>query len=186
MKWSALPVMVLSAATVLAQGRGGKGQGAIVIRDEAPVYVSSKGPAVEWKMKRGDAVAGYMANGILPPRFLLDEVDGRVHVAYFRGEVKGMNKTGWMDPKDLSRFTYDGSCAGNASPFDTKGFSLRWNACFQEGRDNKLDLLRPLWAQEDQTKARTPIETPEASSGATPLPAAEKSGTPTPPVGKKE
>jgi hypothetical protein len=137
----------------LGQSRGGKGQGAIIIRNNAPVYVHSTGAAIEWKMKRGEAVAGYMANGILPPRFLLDEVDGRVHVAYFQGEVKGMNKTGWMDPADISRFTYDGSCGGNSTPYDTKGFSLRWNACFQEARDNKLDLLRAIWAKEETTPA---------------------------------
>jgi hypothetical protein len=94
-----------------------------------------------------------------------------VHVAYFLGKQNAMNRTGWMDPKDLSRFTYDGSCQGNASAFETKGFSVRWNACFEEARDTKLDMLRPLWAQEDQIKVKAPAEisAPSPVSTGTPV-----------------
>ena len=162
--------------------RVGKGQGAIVIRDDAPVYESSKGPAVEWKLKRGDAVAGYTSNGILPPLFLIDEVNGRAHVMSYRGEAKGMNRTGWMDPKDLSRFTYDGSCGSNGTPLAVKGFSTRWNACFEEGRDTKLDQLRVLWEQQDAAaKASVPQVEPKPSRApdASPTPAPAASPTPT-------
>jgi hypothetical protein len=154
-----LALLLLLSSTAFAQ-RAPKGQGAVVLRDDAPVYADSKGDKVEWKLKRGDAVAGYTAD--FPPKFMLDEVNGRVHVTYFAGEQKGMNKTAWMDPKDLSRFTYDGSCQHNGSPFTTKGFSLRWNACFEEARDNKLDALRVLWAQADAAKAPPPSSSPTA------------------------
>ena len=161
-------LFLVLAAPAFAQPRAGKGQGAIVIHDGAPVYANSKGDKVEWKLKRGDAIAGYTANGILAPSYLLDEVDGRVHVLYFQGEQKGMTHTAWMDPKDLSRFTYDGSCQDRASPLAVKGFSQRWNACFEEARDTKLDLLRPAWEPSD--RALTPALTPATSATPPPSP----------------
>ena len=140
-----------------------------MIRDDAPVYADSKGDKIEWKLKRGDAVAGYTAD--FPPKFMLDEVNGRVHVTYFAGEQKGMNKTAWMDPKDLSRFTYDGLCQHNGSPFTTKGFSLRWNACFEEARDNKLDVLRATWATQDAAAKAASVSAPAPAPPPAPAPA---------------
>lgn len=169
------PGLVISALLVptliLGQARGGKGQGAIVTRDEAPVYESSKGDKMEGKLNRGDAVAGFTANGILAPKYLLDEVHGRVHILYFRGEQKGMSRTAWMDPKDLSRFTYDGSCETNASPLAVKGFSQRWNACFEEARDTKLGALWAIWSQQvspPATPSPAPAARPEPTLTSTP------------------
>jgi hypothetical protein len=163
-----LAALCLTLFAFPALAAGPRGQGAVVIRDDAPVYADSKGDKVEWRLKRGDAVAGYTAD--FPPKFMLDEVNGRVHVTYFAGEQKGMNKTAWMDPKDLSRFTYDGSCQHNGSPFTTKGFSLRWNACFEEARDNKLDVLRATWATQDAAAKAASVSAPPASTSA-PAPA---------------
>jgi hypothetical protein len=162
---------ILIGSTAFAQ-RGPRGQGAIVIRDDAPVYAHSDGDTVEHRMKKGDPVCGITSG--LTPLYLFDEVKGRLHVMYFAGEQKGMNKTAWMDPKDLSRFTYDGSCQRTGSPFATKGFSLRWNACFEEARDNKLDALRLLWAQQDALAAKPiPAASPVPSPGATAAPPPE-------------
>lgn len=140
-----------------------------MIRDDAPVYAHSDGEAVEYKMKKGDAVCGITSG--LTPTYLFDEVRGRLHVMYFAGEQKGMTKTAWMDPKDLSRFTYDGSCQRNGSPLAVKGFSQRWNACFEEGRDNKLDALRATWATQDAAA--------KPASASAPAPATTASETPT-------
>jgi len=149
--WVLFPLLL--SPTILAAVGGGKGQGAVVVRDDAPVYSRPEGPEVEWKLKRGDAMAGMTGGtGFGGDRWLFDEKKGRVHVLYFQGEQKGASRSGWMDPADLSRFTYDGSCQ-NGSPLAVKGFSQRWNACFEEARDNKLDPLRALWAQEDAAKA---------------------------------
>lgn len=158
-----VPSLLLAAACFLSLQlhAAGRGQGAIVLRDDAPVYARSEGKEIEWKLKRGDAVAGW--TGGLTPDFLFDEVKGRLHVLYFQGEQKGISKTAWMDPNDLAKFTYDGGCQANASPLTVKGLSQRWNACFEEGRDNKLEVLRTRWAEED-AKPRTPTPTP------TPLP----------------
>jgi hypothetical protein len=164
-----------------ALSAGPRGQGAVVIHDDAPIYAGSKGDKVEWKLKRGDAVAGYTSG--FPPTYLLDEVDGRVHVLYFSGEQKGMSKTAWMDPKDLSRFTYDGSCQSNGSPLAVKGFSQRWNACFEEARDNKLDGLRATWATQDAAAKSASVSAPApapAQVPATPEPAAASTSAPPP------
>ena len=151
-----------------------------MIRDDAPVYADSKGDKVEWKLKRGDAVAGYMMQ-FLKPIYQLDEVDGRVHVLYFKAaEQKGSftDRTAWMDPKDLSRFTYDGSCGPNGSPFVVKGFgSKQWNACFAEAMDNKLDLLRATWATQDAAAKPASVSSP-APAPATSESAASTSAPP--------
>lgn len=170
---AALSVTLLTLPAFAA----GRGQGAVVLRDDAPVYAESKGDKVEWKLKRGDAVAGYTSG--LAPTYLLDEVNGRVHVLYFAGEQKGMSKTAWMDPKDLSRFTFDGSCQSNGSPLAVKGFSQRWNACFEEARDNKLDALRATWEAQDAAAkaasapapAAAPATSESAASASAPPPA---------------
>ena len=158
MKRAILAVALLLIATQAPAA--GRGQGAIVLRDNAPVYVHSDGPDIEWKMKRGDAVCGMTSNGILAPTYLFDEVNGRYHVVYFQGEQKGMSTSGWMDPKDLAKFTYDGGCQQGGSPVAMKGFSQRWNACFEEGRDNKLEVLQAKWDQEKAAQGPTPTPTP--------------------------
>jgi hypothetical protein len=170
--------LTLLAPPLLADG--GRGQGAIVVRDDTPVYADSKGDKIEWKLKRGDAVAGYMAQ-MLHVTWQLDEVDGRVHVFYFKAtEQKGsfVDRTAWMDPKDLSRFTYDGSCGPKAAPggpYSVKGFgSKQWNPCFEEARDTKLDALRPLWAQADAA-VKAASAPPSAPAPATSEPAASTS-----------
>ena len=49
-----------AAAAGLAQESGTR-EGAVAIRDDAPVYSSANGDKVEWRLKRGDAVAGQIA-----------------------------------------------------------------------------------------------------------------------------
>jgi len=156
-------LLVAASAWSLQLHAAGRGQGAIVLRDDAPVYAHSEGNEIEWKLKRGDAVAGFTVDVLGSSLFLFDEVKGRLHVIYFQGEQKGMSRGAWMNPNDLSKFTYDGGCEKNASPLTAKAFSQRWNACFEEGRDNKLEVLRARWEQEDAAP-RTPTPTP------TPLP----------------
>jgi hypothetical protein len=170
-----LAALCLTLFAFPALAAGPRGQGAVVIRDDAPIYAASKGDKIEWKLKRGDAVAGYMSG--LAPTYLLDEVNGRVHVLYFAGEQKGISKTAWMDPKDLSRFTYDGSCQSNGSPLAVKGFSQRWNACFEEARDNKLEGLRTLWATQDAAAKLASVSAP-APAPATSEPAAASTSAP--------
>jgi hypothetical protein len=138
-----LALLLLLASPLLAQ-RSPR-EGAIVITDDAPVYADSKGEKVEWKLKRGDAVAGYMSQ-TLHIAWQLDEVDGRVHVFYFKTDDKKggfVDHKGWMDPKDLSRFSYEDFCGKDGAPYSVKGLgSIQWNPCFEKARDDKLDKLR--------------------------------------------
>jgi hypothetical protein len=118
----------------------------------------------------------------------LDEVDGRVHVFYFKATAqKGafVDHTAWMDPKDLSRFTYDGSCGPRnypGAPYSVKGLGdKQWNPCFVEAMDTKLDALRPLWAQADAAAkpASAPAPTLPSPSTETPGVTATSSAAPT-------
>ncbi len=181
-----LATLCLAALASPLLAAGGRGQGAIVIRDDAPVYADSRGDKVEWKLKRGDAVAGYMTE-VLHVTWQLDEVDGRVHVFYFKAtEQKGafVDRTAWMDPKDLSRFTYDGSCGPRnypGAPYSVKGFgNKQWNPCFEEARDAKLDVLLPLWAQADAAAKSAPVPATTSAAPTTPASSVPDTSNPTP------
>lgn len=167
-----LTTCLLTTATVNAAG---KGQGAIVIRDKAPVYVHSTGEKTENIGDRGDAVGGVTTMG-LHEEYLFEKENGRVHVVYYvpNKEGKGLVRTAWMDPADLATFLYDCGCGNlkgkECAPYVMSGFKYKWNPCFEEARDKKLEELKTKWA-----------ETPPAGSAAqgtagsvVPKPPAEK------------
>ena len=145
--------MVLGAAPLCyAQGRG---DGGIVLRDAAPVYRGSTGDKVEATLGRGDAVAGITTEGIFGDHFQFEEEDGRIHVLYFRVGTPvegGPYFTAWMNPADLSRFSYDCGCdredKPNCRPTSSRWLKFRWNTCFIEARDTKLAQLKPTWGSE--------------------------------------
>lgn len=162
---------LIATAVALAVGGSEKGQGAIVIRDDAPVYDRPAGDEVVYRLRRGDAVAGNMGaaaafGGASGGSCMFDEKQGRLHVSYLP-DGKKMARDGWMNPSDLSKFTHE-ACGRTCSPFMVKNFTHRWNACFEEARDNKLDQLRVLWAQQDAAKASAPTreEPPKAEEAA--------------------
>ena len=150
--------MVLLATTSWAQwpfgeqsGHGKKAQGAIVLRDGAEVYEESKGDDVVTKLDRGDAVAGMHREAIVWVYEFVEEHD-RVQVI-FPKEGSKKPQSGWMDPDDLSTFTYDCGCEPECMPWSGSFGQTRWNPCFQEGRDEKLDRLRILWAEQKSRKS---------------------------------
>ena len=151
-------LVIVFALPALAAPAGGKGQGAIVLRDGAPVYKKSGGEEVTLSLKRGDSVAGWKEFMGAPGGILwqFGEKDGRIGVAYHPPDAKG-HRLAWMDPKDVARFTYDGSCEKNAAPETGRD----WNACFQEARDAKLEELKAKWAAEDATKKDPPPAEPK-------------------------
>ncbi|HEY6064854.1 MAG TPA: hypothetical protein VIY96_01775 [Thermoanaerobaculia bacterium] len=158
---------IAAAAAGLAQ-EGGTREGAVAIRDDAPVYASAKGDKVEGKLKRGDAVA--LVKFGLSRRWLPEEVNGRLHVCYLQGEPKQSAHTGWMDRSDLSRFAYELRCRNNLSPLITGTFfsADRWSECFERARDAKWEFLRPLWEQADRPSRPAGSNTP--ASGTPPPP----------------
>lgn len=123
------------------EGRHGKkAQGAIVVRDDAPVYESKSSMEVVRTLKKHDAVAALHKEGIIFSYEFVED-NGRVQVIY---PVKGSAKpeSGWMDPEGLSTFTYDCGCEAECMPWAGSLKQARWNPCFQEARDDKLDRLR--------------------------------------------
>ena len=139
------------------------------------MYADSTGDKVEWKLKRGEAVSGYMKT--FPHLvYQFEEKDGRVRVAYLRSEAGSGDRHGWMDPKDLSRFTFEGDCGFSNTPFAVKGFGkVVWNVCFQEARDNKLDALRATWATQDT--AAKPASVSASAPAPPPSPATSEPAT---------
>lgn len=135
-----------------AQGqvRGGRAQGAIVVSESANVYRNSDGDAVEAVVSRGDFVGSITGSELLSAQYLLDEVNGRVHVMYFKNkEQKGTMFTAWMNPADLAPFFYECGCGPEGkecAPYQLKFMSRRWNACYVEARDKKLAELKDNWA----------------------------------------
>ena len=138
-----------------------KGEGAIVIRDEAPVYRKKRGSEVGWRLKGGDAVAGVS----ISEEWHFEEESGRVAVV-FLGGTAGTPPSGWMNLVDLERFTYffcnydpvveklppiwsswDWVTLFNRSPGYpfTHEKNREWIACFREARDAKLKELRAAW-----------------------------------------
>jgi hypothetical protein len=142
-------------AAVLLIGTGlayavGKGQGAIVLNDNAPVYVTSTGEKLEAKAMRGDCVG---TTGGMLDEYTFREKNGRVHVTYFTGtDQKGIERTAWMNPSDLATFMYDccfgeNEPGGSCKPIGSVKFMVNtWNNCFVEARDKKLAELKVQWA----------------------------------------
>jgi hypothetical protein len=139
-----LAIPAALSSPVLAAGRG---QGGCVIHDLAPVYAKSEGEKTEAQGQIGDCMAGITTRGILGNEFVFEKENGRVHVAYFANkEQKGIYRTAWMNPADLSTFTFECGCGSskksreNCTPFQGI-MSFEWNPCFTEARDKKLEEL---------------------------------------------
>ena len=128
-------------------GHGKKAQGAIVLRDDAPVYKGKNSPEVWKTLKRGASVAGLHREAKIVYVYEFVEEDGRVQ-AIFPNPESAKPFSGWMDPQDLSMFTYDCGCESNCMPWAAGFGPSRWNLCFKEARDAKLERLQVLWAEQ--------------------------------------
>jgi len=161
-------VLLAVALPAFGQGYAGKGEGAIVLKDDAPVYGTKKGKEPAFHLKLGDAVAGmtvdqttlWMGDSTKATAYQFTEKDGRVQVLYFAAaKLPAMPKGGWMDLADLATFIYDGSCGERGAP-TTYGMKRQWNVCFKEARDAKLEELRAQWEAEAAAAAEAPHPTP--------------------------
>lgn len=158
--WIAVLLVFVSVSVLSAQrrvvvhrgGGGGYGEGGCIIHDNAPVYNEEGkvlGHGSPLAHDGTDCVAGITTRGILDPEFTFEHADnGRVHVAFFPNkEQKGLYRTAWLDPADLSTFTYECGCGSTpksrelCSPF-TGLFSFSWNVCFAKARDEKVAELK--------------------------------------------
>ncbi|HEU5181991.1 MAG TPA: hypothetical protein VFW45_14475 [Candidatus Polarisedimenticolia bacterium] len=132
-----------------APGGVGKGEGAICIRDDAPVYRSPDGTRVFRTLKRGNAVVAVEPKG---RAWEFYEESGRTRIAFPDGFDRSI---GWMKVEDLARFTYD-FCVFDPGlapspppgyPFTT-GKRMIWNVCFKKARDAKLKDLGVVGAED--------------------------------------
>lgn len=149
----------------MAQGRG---QGAIVIKDDAPVYAHSTGDKIEAKAPRGYAVAGITTIAGTVTSYMAETDNGRAHILFlkknqFKQDVQDLKALGenekklkfraFMNPEDLAYFTYECGCGEKkdpCAPIQLAGWlNERWNACFGEARDKKLAELKAQWEKGD-------------------------------------
>lgn len=156
-------VLLLGASLSYGQSRDtGKGQGAIVIRQDAPFYKNSRGPAIHGKMDKGEPVGGVQTLARMVESYQFEEEHGRAHVLALG--TSGYSYLGWMDPADLSPyFTYECGCElkdAKCSPHVFVGGvgKKKWNICFEEARDRKLAELK---GQPDAVANAPSQESPE-------------------------
>jgi hypothetical protein len=135
---------------------GKKAQGAIVIHDRAKVYDKKDSAEVKHTLKRGAAVAGWHREAIVTV-YEFEEENGRVRVL-FPNPDSAKPFGGWMNPEDLAPFTYDCGCEVGCIPWKASFGPSKFNLCFQEARDEKLEKLREKWEREGASDrlVRTP------------------------------
>lgn len=144
-------VLVTLAASLATPNicAAGRGEGGCSLRVDAPVYKDSDANKVIATVKLNDCISGVTTHGPFGHEFVFERNDGRLHVAVLGPKDKDAQYvTGWMEPADLSVFTFDCSCGSGkkaekqCSPF--MGPSTKdWNSCFLEARERKrADLLK--------------------------------------------
>lgn len=142
---SSLAIALFVIATSTPALGEGKGQGAIVIRHDAPIYFSDTGGKIEAKAPLGYGVAGITVLLGSISSYMAEIENGRAHIIYLNsgGRKSGaLTRRAWMNPDDLAFFTYECGCGEEndpCAPQVTAGWgSERWNPCFIEARDRKV------------------------------------------------
>lgn len=128
-----------------------KGEGAVVIRDDAPGYESKSSTKVKRTFKRGEAVAGFHKVAIAVMYEFFEE-NGRVRVLYPKQDSARMEDA-WMDPDDLLTFIYD-CCDSECIPVKASFKRAEWNPCFKDGMNKALAHLQAARARDEDRSAR--------------------------------
>jgi hypothetical protein len=181
----AIALLLLAAGGSQRATAQGRGQGAIVIRDDAPVYANAKGEKIEAKAPRGYSVAGITTIAGSVISYMAEIDNGRAHILYLnirtmkgvRQDLKGIGENekksrerAFMNPDDLAFFTYECGCGEKGAPCEpiqlAGWMSERWNACYVEARDRKLAELKAQWGKEGPSAAQAPGGSPERDRGA--------------------
>jgi len=128
-------IMTVMAGPVLAQWGGEgwgkrKAEGAVVVRDDAPVYESKSSMDVKHTFKRGDAVVGFHREMIVITYELFEE-NGRYMVGWPKPD-SALMQSGWMEVDDLASFVYDCGCEEKCIPVKASLKRAEWNPCFRE------------------------------------------------------
>jgi hypothetical protein len=130
----AITVTLIPAASQAAQ----LGEAAVVLHDNALIYEESDEPEIADHATKGEIVA-YITGNIASPTFMKSASGGRVKVMYLRGDDPDwkMYHQGWMNPTDLSDFTYDCECSHTkgCTPLTDHPFRFRafaWTVCLRQ------------------------------------------------------
>lgn len=168
MPWIRLTAVAVTAAALLptVANAAKLGEAAIVIRDDAPIFEESDEPDIADSATKGETVA-YFTGSIGSPTFMMTERDGRVKVLYLRGDDPQwkMFEVGWMNPGDLSSFTYDCECsrAKGCTPLTDHPSRFRafsWTVCLKQS--GTADAAQVLAAQPAPSPAESPDGKPAA------------------------
>jgi hypothetical protein len=159
--FAGVAILFLHVQTAYAQGRG---EGAVVIRENVSIYKASNGNELrDENLPIGFAVVGIttMMGSITAYQF--EEENNRLHVFYVgldeSGEQKSVNRYGWIDRSAVSQFSYECGCKAplennKCFPLSQAGFvAMRYNACFKEGLNKKLSESRPKMDQVVSTQS---------------------------------
>jgi hypothetical protein len=153
--------VVLGAGAAAGQWVGqAKGEGALVVRDEAPGFESKSSMDVKRTFSRGDAVAGFHKEFIATTYEFFEE-NGRVRVLYPKPDSALMDDC-WMEPKDLMTFVYD-CCDEQCIPVKGSFKRAEWNPCFKDGMNRAKGLL--LATRHEGSGSSGPGGAAHASSG---------------------
>lgn len=145
----ALAIVAVTVTLVPVTSRAAQlGEAAIVLHDNAPIYEASDEPDIADHATKGEIVA-YITGSIASPTFMKSENNGRVKVMYLRGDDPDwkMYHQGWMNPTDLSDFTYDCECSHTkgCTPLTDHPFRFRafaWVVCLrQSGATHAKEVL---------------------------------------------
>ncbi len=107
-----------------------KAEGAVVVRDEAPVYESKSSMEVKRTFNRGDAVVGFHREMMVITYELFEE-NGRFMVGWPKPD-SALMQSGWMEVDDLASFVYDCGCESECVPVKGSLKRAEWNPCFRE------------------------------------------------------
>jgi hypothetical protein len=144
-----LTIVAVTAALASATSRAAQlGEAAIVLHDNAPIYEESDEPDIADHAAKGEIVA-YLTGRIASPTFMKSENNGRVKIMYLRGDDPDwkMYQQGWMNPTDLSDFTYDCECSHTKGCTPLTDHPLRfrafaWTVCLrQSGATHAKEVL---------------------------------------------
>jgi hypothetical protein len=152
-------ILVFSLAAAARPGLSqGRGQGGIVIKNNTAIYASDQGDKLEKgveRVERGFPVAGITVVMGFVNTYMAETENGRAHIL-FMGDGKTRNALrhrAWVDPKDVAFFTYECGCGETkepCAPVVTAGWTTeRWNQCFLDAYNKKLDELKEQWAKEE-------------------------------------
>ena len=163
LSWSRLAAVAVTATILLpAVANAAKlGEAAIVLRDDAPIFEESDEPDIADSATKGEIVA-YFTGSLGSPTFMMTERDGRVKVLYLRGDNPQWKRfeAGWMNPGDLSSFTYDCECSRveGCTPLTDNPNRFRaafsWTVCLKQS--GTAHAAQVLAAQSAPSPAESP------------------------------